>query len=42
MAIFLKLKVYVNKRNNQGYVVLPKKKFKTIPEYVKVKKGGLL
>lgn len=34
---FIKLKVYKNKKNSQGVVVIPKKKFGTIPEYIRVK-----
>jgi len=37
---FEKLKVYVNKCNNQAFVVLPKKKLKETPEMIEVKKGG--
>ena len=33
---FLDLKVYTNKKTGQGTVLLPKKKFKTIPRRVKV------
>lgn len=37
---FAKLKVYVNKKNNQAFVVLPKKKMKRTPEFIEVKTRG--
>jgi hypothetical protein len=40
MSKYEKLKVYVNKKNNQAFVVLPKKKFKEVPDFIFMKKGG--
>ena len=34
---FLDLKVYKNKKTGQGMIMLPKKKFKEIPDKVKIK-----
>jgi hypothetical protein len=37
---FIRLKVYVNKKNNQGFVVLPKKKMKKMPGFIDVRMNG--
>jgi len=40
--IFMRLKVFVNKRTGQAIIMLPKKKLKKIPKFVDVRSSKWL